>query len=96
MNRRAFLAVGGRAVTFAVATMGKEGLTINGKARRDSKARGEAGAIQQGGGRFVTLACGSDVYHNVADRWPEAVDVAILARYARAFANGAFELAQQG
>jgi len=39
--------------------------------------------------------CGSNVYHNVADRWPEAVDVAILARYARAFANGALELAQQ-
>src|SRR5262249_13617402 len=77
-----------------VATMSKEGLTRNGMARHDSKARGEAGAVQQGGGRFVTLVCGSDVYHNVADRWPEAVDVAILARYARAFANGALELAQ--
>ena len=31
----------------------------------------------------------------VADRWPEAVDVARLARYARAFANGALELARQ-
>ena len=75
--------------------MDKEGLAVNGKARHGSMARGEAGAIQQGGGRFVTLVCGSNVYHNVADRWPEAVDVAILARYARAFANGALELAQQ-
>ena len=75
--------------------MEKDGLTVNGKARRDSLARGEAGAVQQGGGRFVTVACGSELYHSVADRWPEAVDVAALARYAKAFANGALELAQQ-
>jgi len=43
----------------------------------------------------VTVVCSSEVYHNVADRWPEAVDVATLARYASAFANGALELAQQ-
>jgi hypothetical protein len=80
---------------WTVAAMDKEGLAVNGKARHGAMARGEAGAIQQGGGRFVTLVCGSNVYHNVADRWPEAVDVAILARYARAFANGALQLAQQ-
>jgi hypothetical protein len=43
----------------------------------------------------VTLVSASDLYHNVEDRWPEAVDVAILARYASAFANGALELAKQ-
>jgi len=80
---------------WAVAAMVKEGLTVNAKAPHDSMARGEAGAIQRGGGRYVTLACDSDVYHNVGDRWPEAVDVAMLARYARAFANGALELARQ-
>ena len=41
------------------------------------------------------MACGSDVYHSVADRWPEAVDVEALTRYAKAFANGALELAMQ-
>jgi hypothetical protein len=81
---------------WTVAAMEKEGLTVNGKSPHGSRARGETGAVQQGGGRFVTLACGSDFYHNVADRWPEAVDVANLARYARAFANGVLELAQQG
>ena len=80
---------------WGVAAMRREGLTVNGKAPRGSMARGETGAVQQGGGRFFTLACGSDVFHNVADRWPEAVDVALLTRYARAFANGALELAQQ-
>jgi hypothetical protein len=43
----------------------------------------------------VTLVCGSEVYHNAADRWPEAIDVATLARCASAFVNGALELALQ-
>src|SRR5262249_41263489 len=67
----------------------KEGLTANAKVPYDSAARAEARSIQQGGGRFVTLVCSSEVYHNVGDRWPEAVDVATLARYASAFAKGA-------
>jgi hypothetical protein len=75
------------------AALEKEGLTVNAKVRQDSRARAEVGPVQQGGGRFVTLACDSDVYHNAADRWPSAVDVSLLARYARAFANGALQLA---
>lgn len=77
-----------------VRALEKEGLTVDAKSPYDSGARGEARAIQQRGGRFVTVVCSSEVYHNVGDRWPEAVDVATLARYARAFANGALELAQ--
>src|SRR6266850_754672 len=73
----------------------KEGLTVDARAPHNSPARGEASVIQQGGGRFVTVACDSEVYHSVADRWPDAVDVAALARYAKAFANGALQLAQQ-
>ena len=80
---------------WAVAALEKEGLTVNAKARHDSVARGETGAIQHGGGRFITLAFESQVFHNVADRWPDAVDVSLLARYARAFASGALELAGQ-
>ena len=77
-----------------VASMAKEGLEVDTRLPRTSTARGEAGIIQRGGGRVVTIACGSDVYHNAADRWPEAVGVSLLARYARAFAGGALELAQ--
>jgi hypothetical protein len=80
---------------WAFQAMAKEGLAVNAKAQHDTSARGEARSIQQGGGRFVTVACNSEAFHNVADRWPEAVDVATLARYARAFANGALELARQ-
>jgi hypothetical protein len=76
-----------------VAALEKEGLPVNAKVTHDSRARSEVGRVQEGGGRFVTLACDSDAYHNVADRWPEAVDIALLARYARAFANGAIQLA---
>jgi hypothetical protein len=81
---------------WAAATLEKEGLTVNTKVRHDSSARGEVSTVQQGGGRFVTVACDTEVLHNVADRWPQAVDVGTVARYARAFANGALQLARQG
>ena len=77
-----------------VASLTKEGLSVDARIPRGAAARGEAGIVQQAGGRVVTIAGGSDVYHNVADRWPEAVGVASLARYARALASGAVDLAQ--
>ena len=64
-------------------------------AARGSVPRGEAGTSHRGGGRYVALVCGTDVFHHAADRWPDAVDVALLARYARAFANGALQLASR-
>jgi hypothetical protein len=72
-----------------------EGLIAGAKAGRGSVPRGEAGAVHRGGGRYVALVCGTEVFHHSADRWPDAVDLALLARYARAFANGALELARQ-
>lgn len=80
---------------WVVLAMQKEGLAVNARARHDTAARGEAGPVQRGGGRFVTVVCGSEAFHSVADRWPEAIDVANLARYARALANGALALARQ-
>ena len=77
-----------------VTALKNEGIAVDAREQHTSMARGETGTVQRGGGRFVTLACASQVYHNVADRWPEAVDVALLARYARALANGALDLAQ--
>ena len=79
-----------------LATLTKQGLPVHAKEPHSSKARGETAEIQRGGGRFVTLACASSVFHNVGDRWPEAVDVSLLARYARALAEGALELAEHG
>jgi hypothetical protein len=78
------------------AALAKQGLAIDAKEPHSSKARAETAPIQRGGGRFVTLACASSVFHNVGDRWPEAIDVATLARYAKALANGAMQLAAAG
>ncbi len=80
---------------WAVATMASEGISVDTKVPHDANARGEAGTIQRGGGRFFTVVCSSDDYHSPADRWPDAVDVALLARYARAFATGARSLANE-
>src|SRR5262249_7874860 len=77
-----------------VTALENDRLAVDGKQQHSSIARGETGVVQRGGGRFVTLACASQVYHNVADRWPEALDVSRLARYARALANGALDLAE--
>jgi hypothetical protein len=80
---------------WTTAAMAREGLDVNGKGEHGSVPRGEIGAVHRGSGRYVAVLCGTDVFHNAADRWPDEVDVAILARYASAFANGALELAQQ-
>jgi hypothetical protein len=78
---------------WAVGLMAKEGLTASATAGRGQLPRGEAGALHRGGGRYVAVVCGTEVFHHAADRWPDAVDVPLLARYARAFANGALQLA---
>jgi hypothetical protein len=80
---------------WTVAALAKEGLGIDHKAEHGSVPRGEAGALHRGGGRYVAIVCGTELFHHPADRWPDAVDVGLLARYARAFANGVVELAQQ-
>ena len=81
---------------WAADALDKQGLVVNQKARPEPEnTRGEASIFQRGGARYVVLACGCDVFHSAADRWPDEVDVAILARYATSIANGAAELARQ-
>ena len=77
---------------WAVAALAKEGIAVDHRAPRGSLPRAEAATLHRGGARYVALLCGSDVFHSAADRWPDALDVAILARYARAFAGGVLEL----
>ncbi|MFM9883584.1 MAG: M28 family peptidase [Burkholderiales bacterium] len=78
---------------WATLAMEAEGLTVNRKAGRGTTPFGEAAVVHRGGGRYLSMVCDSDVFHHASDRWPEAVDTAVLARYARAFANGAMKLA---
>jgi hypothetical protein len=76
------------------ASLEKKGLAVDHEAEAGSVPRGEAGSLHRGGARYAALVCGTEVFHNPADRWPDAIDVASLARYAGAFADGACELAR--
>jgi len=78
---------------WAIAALKKEELTLGTAAERGSLPRGEAGTLHRRGGRYAALVCGTEVFHHAADRWPDAVDVSLLGRYARAFANGVLQLA---
>ena len=80
---------------WALAAMNGEGLNVNRKAARSATPFGEAAVFKRAGAQYVALVCDNDAFHNPADRWPDAVDVAALARYAAAFAKGVLELAQQ-
>jgi hypothetical protein len=70
-----------------------EGLTNNNKTKRGSMPIGDVDAIHRGGGNYISLLCQSETFHSIGDRWPEAMDVAELARYARVFANVTLHLA---
>ena len=70
-----------------------EGLGIDHLADSGSVPRGEAGTLHRGGARYVALVCGTEVFHNPADRWPDALDITTLARYATALARGVAEIA---
>lgn len=76
----------------AVEAMTGAGLSVNDQAKRGSVPLGEAGNIHRGGGRYVSLLGRNALFHHPADRWPEAVDVAAIARYATAFSQVALKL----
>lgn len=78
---------------WAVAAMEKAALSVSRKANRGSTPFGEAAFVHRGGGRYVALVCDNDLFHNPADRWPEAVDIGSLTQYARAFAAGITQVA---
>ena len=54
----------------------------------------ESQVVQSRGARCVAMAGGSGhtLFHLEADRWPSGIDVGLVARCARAFANVAIEL----
>jgi hypothetical protein len=54
---------------------------------------GEAGTIFHRHGRYLSLQGDNSLFHNPADRWPEAVDVILATRQALAFATLAAQLA---
>ncbi len=62
-------------------------------APRGTTVGGESQAVVAAGGRCVVMAGGNALFHMESDRWPEAVDVAAVARYANAFTEVAVGLA---
>ena len=53
---------------------------------------GEARNIHDGGGRYISLLGGNGLFHHPHDRWPVAVDVGRVARFADSFVNIAIRL----
>jgi hypothetical protein len=78
-----------------VAALGNEGIVVDAKTDYLEVPRGEASVLQKGGVRYLAPICGSEVFHHASDRWPDAVDVAVLARYTTAFSNTAINIALQ-
>ena len=62
-------------------------------APRGTTVGGESQAVVAAGGRCVVMAGGNALFHLEADRWPEAVNVAAVARYANVFTDVALSLA---
>ncbi|HZR24543.1 MAG TPA: hypothetical protein VFA59_13195 [Vicinamibacterales bacterium] len=59
------------------------------------RVAGEAATIREQGGRFISFIGTNEWFHNPLDRWPDAVDVADLSRFARASVALAMTLANR-
>lgn len=78
---------------WAAEALEASGLGIDHLAEPGVLPRGEARTIHRGGARYLSIVCGTELFHHPADRWPEAVDVGRLGAYAAAFSTMAAELA---
>ena len=58
-----------------------------------AQVAGEAATIKPADGRFVSFIGRNDWFHNPRDLWPDAVDIAAVARFARAAADLTLQLA---
>jgi hypothetical protein len=60
-----------------------------------AQVAGEAATIKEQNGRFVSFIGQNAWFHNPGDLWPDAVDVATVARFARAIADLTIFLANE-
>jgi hypothetical protein len=61
--------------------MAVAGLEINRRVPRGTVPGGEAGVVHRGGGRYMSIIGSNALFHNPADRGPEAVDLGVIARF---------------
>jgi hypothetical protein len=74
-------------------SLAASGLAVTRRTPRGTIPGGEAEAVHRGGGRYVSVIGGNGLFHNPNDRGPEAVDAAVIVRFAAAFAAVARSLA---
>ncbi|MBZ5604254.1 MAG: hypothetical protein LAO79_18285 [Acidobacteriia bacterium] len=73
--------------------MTSAGLKIDRRVPRGTIPGGEAGVVHRGGGRYMSLIGRNALFHNPADRGPDAIDANIIARFAAMFTEVARQLA---
>ena len=59
-----------------------------------AQVAGEAATIKEQNGRFISFIGQNAWFHNPRDLWPDAVEIATVARFARAVADLTVTLAQ--
>jgi hypothetical protein len=81
------------AQSLGTSALAGQGLTASQIVSPGKAPGGEAGTIFNRHGRYLSLQGDNPLFHNPADRWPEAVDVIQATREALAFATLAAQLA---
>jgi hypothetical protein len=74
--------------------MAAAGLAIDRRVPRGTIPGGEAGVVHRGGGRYMSIIGRNALFHNPADRGPEAIDAGVIARFAGVFTAIAKTLAE--
>ncbi len=73
--------------------MAKVSLRVDRRVPRGSVPGGEAGVVHRGDGRYLSIIGRSALFHNPADRGPDAIDTGAISRFAVAFTAIAKKLA---
>jgi hypothetical protein len=81
------------AQSLGTSALAGQGLTASQIVPPGTAPGGEAGTIFHRHGRYLSLQGDNSLFHNPADRWPEAVDVILATRQALAFAALGAQLA---
>ena len=79
--------------TRALRAIGEAGDAVGQRLPRGTVPSGEARNIHVGGGRYLSLLGSGPAFHTQRDRWPAAVDVGAITRFAQAVSDLAVQLA---
>lgn len=71
----------------------KTGAKIDEKIGRGTVPFGEAGNIHRRGGHYISIVGRNGMFHSPDDRWPSAVDIKMVAKFASAFSQMALRFA---